>query len=192
MKLTELPSMLVERVERDEERTTVHGRFDRLDGVRESGGFRLRRGEYAWASLVIVDRASYSVLVAGSADDELARLEVGERYIWLATYWDMPFVEAVADESTVWRRFELQPTDAQYFRQGDVVGWREVGSELPEGAASIGVKPGGWDHEHCDLCDAHIDARNPIGYTNDDGYFLCSRCYERYGTTHDVSFQVGA
>src|SRR5687767_9285293 len=39
MKLSELPAMVVERIEDDSEGLRVHGRFDRLDGVAESGMF---------------------------------------------------------------------------------------------------------------------------------------------------------
>src|SRR5262245_13738991 len=59
MKLTELPSMLVERVEVDGDQLRIVGRFDRLDGVREGGCFRLSRREYAWADLNIVSRRPF-------------------------------------------------------------------------------------------------------------------------------------
>jgi hypothetical protein len=193
MKLAELPSILVERVEEDVDGTTVHGRFDRLERVREQGCFRLKRGEYAWADLTIVDRTACSVLatVTYLYDYEI-RMRGGERYTWLDRYWQLPFVEAVADGRTEWRKFTFQATDAQYFRQGDAIGWQQVGGRLPDGAVELGVKSGGWDHEHCDLCGAHIDAESSIGYADPEGHFLCSKCYDRYGANHDVSFQLGA
>jgi hypothetical protein len=116
----------------------------------------------------------------------------GERYIWFDGYWQMPFVEALADETNEWRQFTFQATDAQYFRQGNGIGWQQVGGRLPEGAIPMDVKPGGWDHEHCDLCGDHIDAKHPIGYSDSEGHFLCSSCYDKFGANHDVSFQLGA
>jgi hypothetical protein len=192
MKLSELPAMLIDRVEHGPNGLRIHGRFDRLDGVREGGCFRLARGDYVWANLEIRDRHSGTVTITDERDPDIARLRVGERYIWLRDYWQAPFVEAIADESTAWRRFTFQPSDAQYFIEGGYVGWHKVGSPLREGAIATEVRPGGWDHEHCDLCDKHIDVENPVAFTDDQGHFLCSECYERYGVSHDVSFQLGA
>jgi len=191
MKLSELPAMLIERIEQDATGTTVFGQFDRLDGVRESGCFRLARGEYAWADLTIVDRALCSAQAVITYVDD-GRMSVGERYIWLDRYWQLPFVEAVADEANEWRQFSFQATDAQYFQQGKSIGWQQVDSEVPEGAVPTNVKIGGWDHEHCDLCGTQINAQKPIGYTDAEGHFLCARCYKKYGASHDVSFQLDA
>src|SRR5688500_2048479 len=98
MKLGELPAMVVERIEDDADGLRVYGRFDRLDGVAESGMFRLSRGEYAWAELVIEDQTSCSVYVTDERDPDVVKLRVGERYTWLAGHWQAPFVEAIADE----------------------------------------------------------------------------------------------
>ena len=192
MKISELPAMLVDRVERGPDGLRVYGNFDRLDGVREGGCFRLSRCNYAWANLEIQDRAAGSVVVTSARDPDIALLRVGERYIWFDDYWQAPLVEAIADEATEWRQFTFEPSDAQYFRVGDSVGWQKVGGTLQEGAVALEVKPGGWDHEHCDLCGDHIDVENPVAFTNSEDHFLCSPCYNRYGATHDVSFQVGA
>ena len=119
-------------------------------------------------------------------------MRVGERYNWLDRYWELPFVEAIADDTNEWQRFSFQATDAEYYKQGGVVGWREVGGGLPDGAESLGVKAGAWDHEHCDLCGTQINLQKPIGYRDGHGHFLCLPCFEKYGATHDVSFQLGA
>ena len=156
-----------------------------------AGSFRLKRGQYVWADLAIVDRPSCAVLATVTYVNDVP-VRVGERYIWLDRYWQLPFVEALADEGTEWRRFLFQATDAQYFQQGNAIGWQQVGGRLPDGALPLEVQAGGWDHEHCDLCGGHIDAKNPIGYTDAEKHFLCSACYDRYGASHDVSFQLGA
>lgn len=192
MKLSDLPSMTVERIERGSDGLAVEGRFDRLDGVREGGCFRLSRGVYVWANLVVSDRASGLVVVTDARDRQLAQLRVGERYTWLDDYWQMPLVEAIADEALEWQQFNFAASDAACFKQGTVIGWQQVGRDLPAGVVDLGVKSGGWDHEHCGLCDARIDESAPVGYTDNNGQFLCSECYARYGATHDVSFQVGA
>ena len=59
------------------------------------------------------------------------------------------------------------------------------------GAEDLGVKEGGWDHEHCELCRARIgDAQNPDGYVDPEEHWLCLACHERYATTRDLSFVV--
>jgi hypothetical protein len=192
LKLSELPSMHVEAIRQEGDVLRITGRFDRLDGVREGGCFRLGRGQYAWANLTIADRSACIVTVTNERDPEVARLRVGQRYPWLHDYWQPPLVEAIADEAHVWRKFTFEPSDARYFKQGEAVGWQQLGRRLPSGATDLGVRPGGWDHEHCGLCDRHIDPDEPIGYTDDDGQFLCFACYMKYGAHHDVSFEVGA
>jgi hypothetical protein len=184
--------MLVEAVEQQPDGLRISGRFDRLEGVREGGFFRLSRGKYAWANLKIVDRSACTVLVTVERDRAVAQLRIGERYSWLDDYWQAPLVEAIADETQEWRQFTFEPSDANQFRKGDAIGWQPIGQALPDGASDLGLKPGGWDHEHCGLCDRHIDSKDPIGYTDDSGHFLCSPCYTRYGAQHDVSFEVGA
>ena len=131
MTLAELPAMLVERVESGRDGIQVHGRFDRLQGVGKSGKFRLSRGEYAWADLVVQDRESGVVLVTNARDPDIAKLVVGKRYTWFHDYWQAPFVEAIADPATKWQRFTFQATDAQYFRMGNTIGWQRVGGSYP-------------------------------------------------------------
>jgi len=184
--------MTVERVEQDGDVIRVYGRFDRLDGVGEEGCFRLSRGQYAWTNLVVIDRTICSVLVTNHHDPDIKHLRVGESYTWFRDYWSPPFVEAIADQTNEWRQFTFQPSDAAYYRQDELIAWRQVGSPLPEGAVELYVKPGGWDHEHCGLCGDHIDSDHPIAYQDAEGFFLCATCFERYGAIHDVSFQMDA
>lgn len=192
MKLAELPAMLVEKIEKTANGLRVHGRFDRLIGVSESGCFRFKRGEYAWANLKAINKVFGTVLVTDDRDPDIGRLRVGERYIWFDDYWQAPLIEAIADNGHEWRQFTHEPSDSVQFRQGTVIGWQKADQPLPNDAVYLGKKSGGWDHEHCGLCNSPIDADHPIGYTDDDSNFLCSICYTKYGATHDVSFQLTA
>ena len=47
--------------------------------------------------------------------------------------------------------------------------------------------PGGWGHEHCDLCKAHIEAGD-FGYCDPGGRWMCEKCYERYVMQRDLAF----
>src|SRR6188768_4360280 len=180
MTLADLPTMRVERIERAGGGLKVFGRFDRFDGVPESGYFRLALCEYAWASLRFDESEPGAVEFTDARDPDVSKLRVGERYIWLDDYWQAPLVEAIADESTMWRPVTFRATDAQHFRQGDVIGWAPAGQKLPANAVALEIEPGGWDHEHCDLCARHIDVKFPTYYTDAEEHRLCPQCYEQY------------
>lgn len=47
--------------------------------------------------------------------------------------------------------------------------------------------PGGWGHEHCELCNKHIDAAM-IGYCDPGERWMCENCYERYVLRRDLAF----
>jgi hypothetical protein len=49
------------------------------------------------------------------------------------------------------------------------------------------VIPGGWDHEHCQLCRGHID-HGDFGYRDQDELWMCESCYNKYVKSHDLSF----
>jgi ribosome-binding protein aMBF1 (putative translation factor) len=45
----------------------------------------------------------------------------------------------------------------------------------------------GWDHEHCELCNKHID---PGDYAciNTDRLWVCLSCFDNYAKPRDLSF----
>jgi hypothetical protein len=47
--------------------------------------------------------------------------------------------------------------------------------------------PLGWDHEHCELCNTHIDVGD-FGYRDPGECWMCEKCYERYVTPRDLAF----
>lgn len=47
--------------------------------------------------------------------------------------------------------------------------------------------PGGWGHEHCQLCHEHIDAED-FGYCDPDNRWMCENCHQRYVMPHDLAF----
>jgi len=54
-------------------------------------------------------------------------------------------------------------------------------------AGPDGIIKGGWDHEHCELCNAHIEA-DTYGYLDLGEHWVCVGCYERFVMNHDLSF----
>jgi hypothetical protein len=53
------------------------------------------------------------------------------------------------------------------------------------------VRDGGWDHEHCELCEAHIGGSgDPHGFVDPEEHWLCRTCHERYAVPRDLSFLI--
>ena len=46
---------------------------------------------------------------------------------------------------------------------------------------------GGWDHEHCSLCNVHINTGD-FGYCDPKKRWMCEKCYERYVMRRDLAF----
>jgi hypothetical protein len=45
------------------------------------------------------------------------------------------------------------------------------------------IKPGGWDHEHCIVCEVTISDKSEThwyGYRDEDDHWLCEACYAQH------------
>ena len=81
--------------------------------------------------------------------------------VTLDGYWEAYHVSMVLAGQWTLRTFAAG--DARYFRLAGALGWQPAGGTLPEGAEDLGVREGGWDHEHCELCRAQIGvAPDPV------------------------------
>jgi hypothetical protein len=137
---------------------------------------------------------------------------VGATLYYLSPYWQAFNIWMVLDSQWGWERVKCEPIDAvaDDFETQDVsiVDGREVkrwttlkradnrghstrhypvnvdGSGVEAGSR---VVPGGWDHEHCALCDAHINAGD-FGYCDPDDRWMCEACYEKYVIPRDLAF----
>ncbi|TWT85405.1 hypothetical protein Pla123a_02120 [Posidoniimonas polymericola] len=87
---------------------------------------------------------------------------------------------ADADEppqAVVDRHASQQPLRYYPVEGGHLARWPHTGGEVPEGCT---LEEGGWNHEHCDACNGHIDAGHSFWQTADDPcVWLCDSCYEK-------------
>lgn len=194
-------------------RFELNGEFDRtIERRGEINWFWLLIGERAtvcvqWEHFDEGRRAA--TIVA----DEKERPDIaGKTLYYLSPAWEAYHVWMVLDEEWGWQRVLFQSVDAvaETFEANDVsiVDGREVktwtkliradkhtGTERyapeladgPTSGAAPRLMPGGWDHEHCQLCRAHIDDGD-FGYRDRDDLWTCESCYEKYVKTHDLSF----
>jgi hypothetical protein len=77
---------------------------------------------------------------------------------------------AIRDRHADRKPLRLYPVDGAH-----LVKWPYTGGEVPDGCT---IEPGGWDHEHCDGCNGHINPVQSFWQTVDEPCtWLCSECY---------------
>jgi len=97
----------------------------------------------------------------------------------------------ILEEGARWEKVVFHATDAvqESYTTEDGKHFRKLskmrgGQELPTGAQFV---TSGWDHEHCELCNKHIDPGD-CAYTNADGLWVCLSCFEDYVNPKNLSF----
>jgi hypothetical protein len=83
-------------------------------------------------------------------------------------------------------RLDLQLDHRLYpVERGYVVKWPYGGEEYDP--QHFRIEPGGWDHEHCEACNAKIEPEDELWRT--EGYslsILCGQCYDRLPELNDL------
>jgi hypothetical protein len=153
--------------------------------------------------------AGTAVLVCYEKDEPRV---LGLELAYLNPYWQAFNVWMVLDSGWGWERTQFQGADAvaeDYEAQDiSIVEGREirVWTKLEPAGARGGqsrhypaadqtlpvpsgsrLVPAAWGHEHCGLCNAHIDA-GTFAYRDPDKRWMCEKCYERYASRHDLAF----
>ncbi len=191
--VTDFPRFSVSTVHRwEDEHATVDltGLFDRSEGVRDGMRWLLLRDTESYhGKLSSFDReartATFQTHVEGNPTFE------GKTFFYLDAYWKAYQVWMVADENHAWEQLTFLASDAVSDRVEDSEGkrLRRFRKATPQdlGNPSLNIVPGGWDHEHCELCWAHIDAGDAC-FRDASDHWVCVQCYERYVKAHDLSF----
>jgi hypothetical protein len=189
MNLHDLPLFTIERILNQATAPHLAGAFSHVSGVREGRSWLYHPTHALIGDLEQLSLSTREAVFAAPFWTPDGPAQVGEALPWVDGYWQANDLTMILDPTIVWKRTTFAPVDAQYFDLGGVRGWQEVGKPLPEGATPLYVAPGGWDHEHCNICDAKIgESWAPIGYVTSTAYWLCEPCYARYAVPHDVSF----
>jgi hypothetical protein len=140
---------------------------------------------------------------------------VGRELAYLSPRWQAFHVWMVFDPAWRWERKQFQGIDAvaedYEAKDASIIDGREVrvwtrmeptgagrgqSRHYPAADQALPVRTGtrlisgGWDHEHCELCNEHIDAAM-FGYCDLSGHWMCEKCYERYVVPHDLAFVDG-
>ncbi|HVO81862.1 MAG TPA: hypothetical protein VMT28_14090 [Terriglobales bacterium] len=196
--------------------TMIVGRFDRTEGVSEGNCHMLTSdGEVLvglfgmLTSLVTSEKTA----VFRTSEEDIPPI-VGRKLPYLHSPWKPHHIWMV-DERWKWKRTIFQSSDAvsrritaddvsivegkevrcwiEIKKAGDTSGnsryypvFADGRVDLP-GAQADGIIPGGWDHEHCEICNSNINV-NAEGYLDLGEHWLCEPCYDKYVKNHDLSF----
>lgn len=190
----------------------LRGEFDRI--IQRQGEitwFWLLVGERAavWAQWKSVGPGTAATVVAHEKTmPEIA----GKTLYYLSPYWQAFHIWMALDEQWGWQRELFQAVDAvaEAYLANDVsiVDGREVKTwaklsradkrghteryvplldDTSDSGTTQQFVPGGWDHEHCELCQGHIEHGN-YGYKDPDDRWMCETCYDKYVKPRDLSF----
>ena len=195
MNLLDLPQFTVDAIRPATGSTDaiLTGRFSHLRGVRNDHGALYRAGGRPINGVLSRVPASTTEAVDFDTPDAALADELapGVTYPWVDGYWQAYHVAMIL--AGHWEPRLFAAARARYFRLNGITGWQPEDAALLDGAEDLGVRAGAWDHEHCELCRAHIGGPgDPHGYVDPEEHWLCVACYEQYATTRDVSFVVEA
>jgi hypothetical protein len=137
---------------------------------------------------------------------------VGHTLAYLGPYWQAFHVWMVLDPDWGWEKKQFlgadavaqdfESKDASFIEGREVKLWtkltradvqrglsRHDPSENQTSTPSGGTRlvPSGWDHEHCELCNSHVDV-GMFGYCDQDERWMCEKCYARYVMRRDLAF----
>ena len=193
MDLSDLPQFTIDEVHAtaDDAEGRVVGRFTHLQGVHNDAGWLYRVGRPSVVGNLgqVPAQAGEPVTFVSPDPEFVAELHSGESYPWVDIYWQAYHVSMILAGQWEPRTFASSP--ARYFRLNGIPGWQRDGEPLLDDAEDLGVREGGWDHEHCELCNTHIGGPgDPHGFVDPEEHWLCAACYERYAVPRDLEFVV--
>lgn len=174
--------------------------------------FWLLYGERGWLTptLKSFNKQTRTTVLSVHEKEELNLL--GQKVVYLSTCWQAFNIWMVLDPNWGWERKHFQGIDAvaedYEARDISILDGREVrvwtklepvgtdrgqSRHYPATDQTVPVQPGtrlvpgAWGHEHCGLCNEHIDA-GMFGYSDPDERWVCESCHDRYITRHDLAF----
>jgi hypothetical protein len=194
-------------------RFELDGKFDGMpERIDQMPWFWLLDGlkDCLCATLQSLDRKTRIAILTCDEKDETEFL--GETLTCLNPYWQAFHIWMVLDPAWGWKEERFQGADAvaeDYVSGGasiedgrEVRVWTKL--EPAEGRKGMSrhcpvsdqnsppssqprLVAGGWDHQHFELCRAHIDAGSK-GHCDPGGRWMCTKCFEKYVIPRDLVF----
>jgi hypothetical protein len=197
--LEDLPHFMVSGVKRGEVASDgyipleLSGAFDTLEGIREGRCWLLLPGKQSLigdlTSLNPDTRTALCLTSEKAVPDVL-----GRSLPYLDGFWQAYHVWMVTDANQPWQEVVFHSSDAVSFscEGGDGRKIRGLRKAKPEDSQNpeLQIVRNGWDHEHCELCNAHIDPGDSC-HRDAEGAWVCQRCFRQFVQPHDLSFIDG-
>jgi hypothetical protein len=216
--LADFPLFLVSAVRRGETsadgytRFELDGRFDRVIQEIDPHWFWLLFNERDCVCAALQSLDDETLVAILSCNESNEPKATGKTLAYLSPRWQAYHVWMVLDPNWGWERKQFYGADAvaEDYDAGEIarVGEREIrvwtkleligeragasrhypahDQTLPPNLEPRLV-PGGWGHEHCDLCRSHIEV-GEFGHCDQNGRWVCEKCYERYVAAHNLAF----
>lgn len=138
-------------------------------------------------SIKSIDLDSREATLLISKDEYREIIHPGKKLHWMNAAWQAYHVTMILEGK--WSQRNFIPEDAVHFEHNGVHGWHIKGQKLPEGAKQTSIQPNGWDHEHCELCDARIGSDGfEFGYIDDSEHWLCPDCFVKWAQPKSLKF----
>jgi hypothetical protein len=187
--LKDLPQFKVLSIQIKGDEVWIFGFFNQTNSVREARSWLLKNQEYYIGDLRDLDINTKNAIFVNWNKDS-SNVKEGEIFSWIPGCWNLDFIFRILDKTKLWQKVNYKPQDAQVFMQNGIRGWSKVGKNIPKDAIKTNeIISKGWDHEHCEICHARVGKEgSPIGYTDNDRYWLCQKCFKKYASKNDLAF----
>jgi hypothetical protein len=140
-------------------------------------------------SLVELDKESGSAVISISPEDMRDTIRPGSALHWLDPYWREYHVTMILEGQ--WKRIDFIAEDAIHFEKGGKRGWAPLGATIPDGFVQTHIEKGGWDHEHCEICNSHIGSEgSAVGYKDENNRWLCPECHDKWAAPRSLGFLI--
>jgi hypothetical protein len=193
VKLSDLTQFVVESIRLDGDRALVSGRLNDLKQVRDFDEKPLRSRGWLYTSgtdspIGDLVRSTPGLDAVFECDaNKVQGISEGASFPWIDGVWNARDVAKILDTSHHWARTEFTPVDAVGSKAD---GWF-VTKKTDGPTSTEDIIKGGWDHEHCKLCTNNVGiGGDAFGYVDEDDYWICELCYNKYAKANDVAFLV--
>ena len=183
MQLSDLPQFSVDATKLVGGVWVLEGVFNHLRSVAENRSWLYAPRAALIGDIEALDRQTRRARF-NTMDPNPPRIPtMGQTFPWLSGYWQAFHIDIILDPNHLWRPLVFRAEDAL---ERPIPEWRvqrrAIGA-IPRPDET--VVPGAWNHEHCMICNSHIDP-DDLGYLDDDEHWLCTKCHDSYAVPHDL------
>jgi hypothetical protein len=208
---------VVRKIETHETGFELSGVFDEMAGVNEGYCSFLLAGRDVLTALsgdLKFQNPAVGPALFKTSDESMPDV-AGQELVYVDGKWEPYHVWMVAEPRWKWNKtlFHARDAIARVVERADVSvvdgeevrKWIEIKENgkrtglsrfypvFPSGKTTLpaigtdGIIRGGWNHAHCELCDAHVEPEN-YGHVDASEHWVCEACYDKHVVNHDLSF----